>query len=511
MSTISGSTSSVLLALALIATALPAQQATTPSQTPPSDVVVPATPMPDSAPAAAPNSAPAIAASKVRIVRLSEVKGAVQLDRNTGQGFEAAMANLPIVEHARLQTGTGIAEVEFEDNSTLRIAPDSLVAFPRLELLPSGAKASTVDVLKGTAYVSLANTKGNEFTLTFGQQKLHLQPSSHVRLQLGPTEAKLAVMDGTAQVEGPAGTTEVSKKKTLTFNLANPGEPVMAKNVAPDQFDSWDHDSADYHKRYSNSNAFGNSPYSYGMSDMSYYGSFINVGGCGSMWRPYFVSAAWEPFSNGAWAWYPGAGYSWVSPYPWGWTPYHSGNWAFCQGAGWGWQPGGSWNGLTNAPALTTMRGGAVSLPRPPARPPISGQSTLVPVNARPLTPSALGSSDSFVFRHDSAGLGVPRGSLGRLDKFSEKAAQHGSTSTVVYAPVPVNAQGNPQGNARTAHAGPAPSLGSPTNASHSGPATAPSSMAPHSMGGSPNMGGNPSMGASRPASTGSSGAGRSR
>jgi hypothetical protein len=78
-------------------------------------------------------------------VRLSEVKGEVQLDRQTGKGFESAMANLPVIEGERLQTGNGVAEVEFEDNSTVRVAQNSLVEFPRLELLPSGAKASAIN------------------------------------------------------------------------------------------------------------------------------------------------------------------------------------------------------------------------------------------------------------------------------------------------------------------------------------------------------------------------------
>ena len=73
--------------------------------------------------------------SNIRIVRLSEVKGEVQLDRNIGRDFEPAIANMPIVEDSRLQTATGVAEVEFEDNSTLRLAPDSLVEFPRLDRL----------------------------------------------------------------------------------------------------------------------------------------------------------------------------------------------------------------------------------------------------------------------------------------------------------------------------------------------------------------------------------------
>ena len=76
-------------------------------------------------------------------MRLSEVKGQVQLDRVTGKGFEGAMANLPIIEGSKLKTEDGVAEVEFEDNSTVRLAQNSVVEFPRLELLPSGAKAST--------------------------------------------------------------------------------------------------------------------------------------------------------------------------------------------------------------------------------------------------------------------------------------------------------------------------------------------------------------------------------
>src|SRR5277367_3450103 len=125
-----------LSVLVLVAIALPAQETTAPTETSTSDIASPVT--------VAQDSAPAHANSKVRIVRLSEVKGAVQLDRNTGRGFEEAMPNLPIVEQARLQTAQGVAEVEFEDNSTLRIAPDSLVEFSQLELLPSGAKASTM-------------------------------------------------------------------------------------------------------------------------------------------------------------------------------------------------------------------------------------------------------------------------------------------------------------------------------------------------------------------------------
>jgi hypothetical protein len=407
MTSISAPAASAFLSLLLIASALPAQGSDTASST--------------------------VGVSKVRIVRLSEVKGEVQFDVNGGRGFEMAMANLPIVEQSRLQTGTGVAEVEFEDNSTLRLAPNTLVEFPRLELLASGAKASTVHVLKGMVYVSMVNTPGNDFTVLFGGQKLQLPPSSHIRLQMEPNQAKLAVLEGAAiHIDAPSGAIEVPKKKTVTFALAGQSQPAVAKNVSSETYDSWDRDNASYHKQFAASNALGTTPYSYGVSDLLYYGAFSDAGGCGNMWHPYFASAGWDPFSNGAWAYYPGAGYSWVSPYPWGWAPYHSGNWINCNGSGWGWQPGSSWYGINNTAVGTS--GGFL---RPPVREPLRGESSLVMVNLKPLTASTLGPEDSFVFRKDSAGLGVPRGVLGNLDKLSQHAVEHGMASTHIYVEAP--------------------------------------------------------------------------
>jgi hypothetical protein len=464
MRTTSGISAAALLALMLVGSSSPAQEASAPANAPASE---------GAETIASPQiSTPASGNSKVRIVRLSEVKGEVQIDRKIGQGFGSAMANLPVTEGARLKTGNGVAEVEFEDNSTVRIAPNSLIEFPKLELLPSGAKSSAVNVVQGMVYVSLVNTKGNEFTLTFGQEKLNLPPDTHIRLDMTTGEAKLAVFHGDALVAGPSGSTEVGKNKTATFNLASQSEPTIAKSVADNALDPWDHNAVDYHKSFANASSYGNSPYAYGINDMNYYGSF--GGGCGgSMWRPYFASANWDPYANGAFAYYPGAGYSWVSPYPWGWTPFHSGSWAFCQGIGWGWMPGSAWMGLANLGPLTNAPGGVVR-PHPPIQSPGAGHQAFVPVNLKPLNSSSLGAHDTFVFRGDSAGLGVPRGTLGKLNGFSGQTAQHGMASTgVSFAP---RGASEGQGQGRGANAGPSASAGSMSRSSSSGMQSAASS-----------------------------------
>jgi len=420
MNTIPASIATACFSALLLAAALPAQT---------TDAAAPA------------GTTPASEVSNVRIVRLSEHKGTVLLDHNTGNGFEPAVVNMPIVEKSRLVTGDGVAEVEFEDNSSLRLGPNSMVEFPQLGRLPDGTTASSARLVKGIVYVSLLKTRGNEFTLLFGQQKLQLPPASHVRLQIDGAEAKLAVLEGTLHIDEASGALDVSKNRTITFNLQGQGQdqahPTIAKNVESyDALDSWDKKDAEYHAQAVPASALNSSPYAYGLDDMGYYGSFMNAGGCGSMWRPYFASAAWDPYSNGAWAWYAGAGYSWVSPYPWGWTPYHYGSWAYCPGIGYGWQPGGTWNGLNNV-AANGPGNGPIHVPVRPVGPPVAGGRTLTVVNLKPLVRSEAASDDSFVARRDSAGLGIPREGLGNLNKLSQHTLDKGTATTFNYTSGP--------------------------------------------------------------------------
>ncbi len=451
--------------------------------------------------------------SKVRIVRLSEVKGQVQLDRNNGRGYEPGIANLPIVENSKLKTGDGVAEVEFEDNSSLRVAPDSIVEFPKLERMASGGTASSVHLLQGMAYVSLVKSNNNQFNLMFGDQDLALPAPSHIRLQLSGTEARLAVLDGNLRLTPSSGApVDVSKKKTITFDLLQHQQPQVAKDIAPEPYDSWDHSAVDYHARAATFSAFNNSPYSYGLNDMMTYGSFTGGCGMGMMWRPYFASAAWDPYSNGAWAWYQGAGYSWVSPYPWGWMPYHYGSWSFCPGTGWGWMPGGMWNGLNNmamVPLSATSGGSGGTTHRPvaPGGPPHPKAPSLVAVSSTPLVRSEITSREAFTFRNDSAGLGVPRDSFGKLAKYSEHVQARGSVNEHVYFSAPATAM---QGARPTSTAVMAGSI-------HRGAAPPPtqSSMGPQSGGGggysgrSGNSGpavSSPSVSSSHPSAPSSSG-----
>jgi hypothetical protein len=363
----------------------------------------------------------AFADSQVRIVRLSSVEGDVQIDRS--QGYEKAFLNLPVTQGAKIRTNNdGRAEIEFEDGSTLRLTPGTVVEFPELSLRDAGAKISTVHLQEGTAYVNFSGSKGDQFTMTFGREKFSILNPAHLRVEMADASATLAVFKGQLQIEGPSGTVAVDKKQTATFDLANQDKYEVAKNLEQDPYDTWDKQQEDYHQRYmARSNSYSSySPYAYGTTDLNYYGNFTNVPGYGNLWQPYFANAGWDPFMNGAWSYSPGFGYNWVSAYPWGWTPYHYGSWLFVPSYGWMWQPGGYWNGYSRPRVIN-----------PPARfqvpqPPSSGGGNTVVVNRGPVTAPGI-SPRQVVIRDGSAGLGVPRGSVKNLSKIAPQVQQKGA------------------------------------------------------------------------------------
>ena len=357
----------------------------------------------------------AAAESKARIVRLSEVRGSVQMDR--GDGYEKTFLNMPVIESSKLKTGEdGRAEVEFEDGSALRIVPNSEVEFTRLALGDDGQKLSTMQLAAGTAYVNFRGKKGDEFTLNFGRESVALTEPAHFRVDMGNDEATLAVFKGRVNVNGQSGPFEVADKRSVTFDIHSDRYDI-AKNYAEDAYDDWDQQQSEYHDRYAATHSDVSSPYAYGMSDLNYYGNYMVVPGYGTVWQPYFLDASWSPFQDGGWAWYPGYGYMWVSAYPWGWMPYRYGNWAFVPGYGWVWQPG-YWNAWYPLPRVVN----------PPHRtavpvPPVRTRTTVMVGKGLVVNPTAE-PPQRLTITPGSAGLGVPRGTVRNLDRFAREVSK---------------------------------------------------------------------------------------
>ena len=364
---------------------------------------------------------PALADSQARIVRLSDVQGSVQIDKNTGLGFERAFLNLPITQGTHLRTGAnGRAEIEFEDGSSMRIAPNTTVEFDRLGLSDSGKRISEVNLVDGMAYVNWMGK--DDLALDFAHEKVSLDRSAHFRVDTSSQVANLAVFKGDLEVEGPNGKLSAEKKRNTRFDVADNDKSTVTGKIEEAPLDAWDKEASSYHDQYAKNNNNNNSPYGYGLADLNYYGAYSNVPGYGMMWQPYFTGVGWDPFLDGAWGFYPGYGYMFASAYPWGWLPYRYGTWMFVPSFGWMWQPG-MWTNFVTVPRYIPTAATRVTALVPPA----AGTVRTVTVGRGGIISPGFSAVSSRVTLHaGSAGMGVPRGSINDLNHLNHQVAKSG-------------------------------------------------------------------------------------
>jgi hypothetical protein len=306
--------------------------------------------------------------SQARIVRVSYVEGDVRLDN--GHGYESATMNVPLTERNWLQTGSGgWAEVQFEDGSLIRLAPDSVIVFTQLARASSGATLTTVDLDQGEAEFKITKHADGDFNVTVKKNTIALTRSGSFRVtSTNANPLEVAVWKGEVSVADTDNGGEVAVKNNETFVL-DPNDVAryaLDKGVDTDDLDQWSQQRDDFLSTYASAGpGYAQSPYQYGASDLNYYGQYYDVPGYGEVWQPNNVGYNWDPFSNGYWSYSPGFGYTWVSSYPWGWMPYRYGRWVFVNGRGWCWAPGG-WSRWYSRPRLVNAPPG-FHPPLPPA------------------------------------------------------------------------------------------------------------------------------------------------
>jgi hypothetical protein len=327
--------SSRLILFAAFAFLLPALSARAQDTTPPA-------PPPDQ-PATAPPEAQG--QSQVRAVRISDVEGQVQILQGDQVAFDQAQPNMPAVEGMRFVAGdNGRLEIEFEDGSVARLTPDSSIRLTQLRRNADGSTVTQIDALTGLSYYEL-NGRGGEYSVHFGSDAATPVQNAVFRVALDAAPSQLAVMHGAVHVDDGQGLSlDVHPSQTFQTDPQQPGEFTVAQNVSADSWDQWNSDRdqslSQLETSQSTARASSGNPDNPAWNDLDYYGNWYNLPGYGQVWSPAGVSAAWDPFGVGAWGYYQGIGYSWISGYPWGWWPYHCGAWDFLDGFGWVWVPG---------------------------------------------------------------------------------------------------------------------------------------------------------------------------
>lgn len=280
--------------------------------------------------------------SNIRIVRVSLVEGDVRLSHADGEGSQDAALNMPVRHGDLLLTGSGRAEVEFEDGSMIRLAEYSELEFTELALA-EGRRITRVTLHSGTASFHAVLARGEIFQVRTPHLDVAASNKSDFRLTVGDSDTYVAVHRGDARIETGEGSHRVTRGRALAFG---PGTGYQAQTVRAGE-DDWDLWVARRHDMVataaSSALRYVNSPIRYGMADLALYGDWVSLSGYGWGWRPRGIGPNWQPFVHGYWGYLRGPGWVWISYEPWGWVPYHYGQWTFVPGYGWLWFQGAQW------------------------------------------------------------------------------------------------------------------------------------------------------------------------
>jgi len=174
--------------------------------------------------------------SHVRIVRISYTEGNVELNN------QKVTPNMPVIEGNVLTTGRdSFAEVEFEDGSTLRLAPETQVTVTQLARSSSGEALSALDLDAGEIECNIA-ARTADFSITARNKTMRLTRSARVRiLTTNSDPLELAVWKGEATVHDPESGQDVAVGREETFTLAadDPQQYDLEKGVDADGLDQF--------------------------------------------------------------------------------------------------------------------------------------------------------------------------------------------------------------------------------------------------------------------------------
>ncbi|HUO34501.1 MAG TPA: DUF6600 domain-containing protein [Candidatus Acidoferrum sp.] len=297
--------------------------------------------------------------SYARIVRLSMVRGDVQVARASTGKWEPAAMNMPLQQGFAVGTNEGLAEIEMEHGSVVWVAPNTVLQFTELAL-SDGGQITKVAMNDGTA--TFEANLGSQDVFSVSNQNFDITPQgkSEFRVDLTKNGVEVCVLKGKIELHSAQGTQNLAKDQTYFVGVRKPQETGLKTMPKTDDWDKLVNQRASYLQTVENrTSQYTTAPFSYGMADLSAYGSWTFVPGLGYAWQPSGMGSDWVPFSNGSMMYYDGLGWTWVSAEPWGWVPFHFGQWTYQTTYGWMWMPG-NFNQWSPAPVQWVSSGNKI-------------------------------------------------------------------------------------------------------------------------------------------------------
>ncbi len=272
---------------------------------------------------------PAAVCAEPRIARVAYVEGKVEVRPASSGALSEAVLHLPVLEGTRLLAdASSRIEVELDELSVFRLAPDSGAELADYTRLSTGQRITHLALDRGGAYFSGDLARRDVVVLSVPGVQASLVRGSRVRLEADSTFSRISVIEGEVRVYSPHFEVNLHEGTALRIG-ANSGRFSVEREIAEADSDGW---SRGRDKLL---------PLRQGRADLDAAGAWIDTAEFGAVWKPK-TAEGWVPFRDGRWRWFDGVGYVWIPRESWGWLAYHSGRWLNQPSLGWIWVPGQS-------------------------------------------------------------------------------------------------------------------------------------------------------------------------
>jgi hypothetical protein len=279
----------------------------------------------------------ALVAAPVRVARVGELDGKVEVQFHAADAWRPAVRNMPLVERTWVRTANAARiEMELDDGSVLRLSSDALCELSDYTRLSTGQRVSVLSIDHGVAYFTGEPERRDAVILVVPGAQATVHTGTRLRLEARHDASQISVLEGKVRFSSPVAEMDLSEGETARVENASRARFFLYREIAPLESDRWNEQRD---KALAATGSAGHTPgLRYGLADLDAGGSWMQTGDLGVVWKPK-VTAAWTPYRDGQWLWYDELGYTWIANESWGWLPFHYGRWLDASGLGWVWWP----------------------------------------------------------------------------------------------------------------------------------------------------------------------------
>ncbi len=180
--------------------------------------------------------------SHARVVSLSLVSGTVIARRPGSTKWAAATVDTPIEEGVSIATAKhSIAEVQFENGSTVRLGELSCVDFTQLALGPHSGHINGLTLVLGFATIHAMPKRHDEYIVNASGASLTPQGKAEFRTDLTHDRLRVEVISGHVQIQAAHSnqSERLAKNQALAYDASGSGAFHVTDSIQMDDWDKW--------------------------------------------------------------------------------------------------------------------------------------------------------------------------------------------------------------------------------------------------------------------------------